>query len=200
MSNETKTVAELRETLQQLKTDLIDDDNVDYNLFGDALSALAGIGKSHLIEFKNEVYELLDFWQEDIRSEAIATLGFDTRLGVSKAEFADKAYEIWKNDPSDSVKRTALTIWSGYYIRTKDNRVLTELYKILKDDTFGIGIRTVAYIGVFDVVKEGYPASYEPFATSTKLLKSANKKEFESKVDWDAIHAIMKKYAPEALE
>jgi len=67
------------------------------------------------------------FWEPIIRGDAVATLGYKTRLFLP--EFREKAYEIFKIDKDNTVKGMALASWAGYYKNTKNKKVISDAKK-----------------------------------------------------------------------
>lgn len=197
MSVETKTIDELRDILLQVPDNLYINDKLNRKLYCDARDTIMVIGERKLYELKDLVYKMLECPDEYIREEAVSTLGYNSRLFLP--EFKDKAYELWNNDPGDEVRRRALSAWGGYYAGTGDSKVLKICYGILKSKDYEIDMRVAALDEIYEVDEEYHNAT-DRFLEKGKLLRSHVHEEFESKVDWDAIHAIMKKYAPEALD
>jgi hypothetical protein len=189
VSSNSENINELMNILRRGASDLIDDDELyDRQLFRDILNALSTVGKDQIFELKQEVYMLLDSWNENIRSAAIATLGFST--GLFLTEFEEKAYDIFINDSDIGVKRTALSAWAGYYFETADRDALITIYEILMDQNNDIRIRAQSYANLFSIAK-GHCPEYFEHATSDGLLNSKTQEEFNSKVDWKSVENIM---------
>ena len=126
---------------------------------------------------------------------AITTLGLSTRLHLP--EFKDVAYKIWLEDKDDIVKNAALRSWVSYYSNTKNAEILKKLYRILMDENYAIDHRRVAMQEIFYVAGER-PKFYDPFQDRHLYMLNSHE-EFNQKIDWDEIKAIMKKHAPDAI-
>lgn len=197
MSAKTEIIESIRKTLSNAKSGLYDAaGNADRKLFKETLSAFSLIKEYNLTILSKEVYQLLESDEPLIRQDAVATLGFTTRLHLP--EFRDKAYEIFLNDPDDSVKATALNAWTGYYFKSNNRDVLKILYNILIDNSNYASIRDIAYHGIFTTIDDLFTTSNE--ITRKNLLRYKNPEEFNQHIDWQELEAIMRKYAPEALD
>ncbi len=195
MANQTEIIKELRDVLKRVKNELYVNGIVNDDLFEQAFNAFALIKEHQLTILTKEIYDLLDHEDAIIRKEAIALLGFSTRLHVP--EFRDKAYEIFLNDQDESVKSTALRAWASYYFKSDDKRVLKILYSILLDETQHAFVRADAYVGIYTTISDLFTASNS--IKTTPLIKSKTPEQFNSHVDWQEVKNILLKYAPEVL-
>lgn len=165
------------------------------DIYGDALSAFSMIGKEKIYELAPDVYQFLNCNDKVFRETAVTTLGLSTRLHLP--EFKDMAYKIWLEDKDSIVKDSALSAWASYYDDTQDLNVLTILYKILIDENYLIKYRLSAMQCIFHVSGEK-STFYNPYK-SKHFYMARSHEEFNQKVDWDEIKAIMGKHAPNAL-
>jgi hypothetical protein len=198
MSNETENIEELRKTLILAKDTIARDDYDEnsYQIFSKTIRILGLISNNKIYDLKKEVIDLLVCNEENVRKEAVATLGYTTRLHLP--EFKEIAYQVWLSDTSSFVKRTALSAWASYFLETRSPLVLTILYSVLIDEDYNIMIRSQAYISIFTTIDLNHP-DYDRISTLGELLKCKSNEEFNGKINWNAIHKIMCQYAPEVL-
>ena len=98
------------------------------------------------------------------------------------------------------VKSTALSCWYGYYAGSKNKKVLTKLYQILKNNDIHISIRTQAHQGIFTTIHINNDVGFDRMKQFDKLLNCNTPEEFNNTVNWDAVNKLMLQYAPEALK
>ena len=158
-----------------------------------AMSILSIAGKEELYDLVPEMLELLNSWNSFFRQLSVSNLGFWLRI----PEFKDIAYEIFINDEDDSVKFSALQSWISYYVDTKNSLILEELYKVLINDNYEESIRYISLNGIFKVA-DIKPIFYD--IGTSKFMKCQTPEEFNSKVDWQEVTSLLKKYAPNALK
>ena len=184
-----------RKTLKLAKTDLYISGKLNRPLFSESISALSLIGKEKIYDLSNEVYDLLGCSDEVIRETVVTTLGLICFLHLP--EFKEKAYQVWLEDEDANVREAGLAAWSSYYAGTKNPDVLKILYKILVDESYPVDHRREAMQDIFSVSHE--PSNfYEPFKSRCFYMLKSHE-DFNQKVDWNEMKAIMKKYAPDAL-
>lgn len=196
MSEQTTNIEYLRNVLNRAKTDLYLNGKLDEELHEEIFEVFYEIKAHKLTVLANEVYALLNSNDSFIRRDAVAVLGFTTRLHMP--EFRDKAYDIFLNDPDDSVKYTALCAWTSYYLESNNNKVLKILYNILIDNNNSSSIRDQAYYGIFTTIDILFHKRMD--ITRKNLLKYKTSEEFNKHIDWQELETIMRKYAPEALD
>ncbi len=195
MQSRNNQIEELKTILKAAKTDLYIDGKLNRVLSRDLIDALAIIGKEKLHELSKEVYGLLDSPNVVARETAVTTLGLISCLHLP--DFKETAYKIWLEDKDQNVQQSALAAWASYYIRTKNPEVLKTLYKILIDESYPVDHRRTAMQDIFSVSGES-SNFYDPFKSRHFYMVSSHA-EFNQKVDWTEIKAIMKKYAPDGL-
>jgi len=195
MQSRNNQIEELRTILKLAKTDLYIGGKLNRTLSSDLIDALAFIGKERLYALSKEVYELLDSPNVVARETVVTTLGLISCLHLP--EFKETAYKFWLEDEDANVREAALSAWSSYYTDTKDPEVLKALYKILIDENYSVDHRRTAMEYIFFVSRE--PSNfYDPFKSRHFYMVSSYE-DFNQKVDWNEIKAIMKKYVPDAL-
>ena len=136
------------------------------------------------------------FWEPIIRGDAVATLGYKTRLFLP--EFREKAYEIFKTDKDNTVKGMALASWAGYYKNTKNKKVISELYDVLINNHEDNFVRLKALSNIFLVSNEPSD-SYGAWMIGSKFIDAETPEEFNRLVDWEDVHKVIRKYVPEIL-
>ncbi|HEV2524690.1 MAG TPA: HEAT repeat domain-containing protein [Gammaproteobacteria bacterium] len=195
MQSRNEEIEFFRKTLKLAKTDLYINGKLNRTLFSESISALSLIGKEKIYELSKEVSDLLDSSDEVVRETVVQTLGAST--GLSLPEFKETAYKMWLEDEDANVRESALDAWSSYYKGTRNPEVLKILYKILIDENYPVDHRCEAMQDIFYVSQE--PSNfYNPF-NSRHFYMLASHEDFNQKVDWNEMKAIMKKYAPDAL-
>ncbi len=197
MSNKTETIERLRNVLKRVKSELYVNGVSNDDLFDDAFDAFALIKEQNLIVLAKEIYDLLDHEDKIIRKEAVALLGFTTRLHVP--EFRDKAYEIFLNDPDDSVKSTALIAWVSYFFKSNNPKVLEILYAILIDNNNSFNIREMSYCGIFSTIDLLFAERVNIDLNTRHLHDGDDPEEFNKQINWEWLEDVMRQYAPEAL-
>ena len=199
MQSRTDNVKALRDILTVAKSIFCKDDNFDRKrhkeLYRDTLSSFSYIGKEKIYELSPYVNEFTKCPNTVLREAAVTTLGLSTRLHLP--EFKDIAYKIWLEDNDSIVRNAALRAWTSYYSNSQNKEVLKTLYKILLNENYSIADRRVAMQDIFYVSGET-PKFYDPFQDKHLYLLKSHE-EFNQKIDWDEIRAIMGKYAPNAL-
>lgn len=188
-------IEELRKILKSAKTDLYIDGKLNRSLSSDLIDTLAFVGKARLYELSNEVYQLLDSVNAVARETVVTTLGLISCLHLPA--FKETAYRIWLEDKDENVRQSALATWASYYEGTKNPDVLKTLYKVLVDENYPVDHRRTAMQDIFHVSRE--PSNFYNAFKSRHFYMAASHAEFNQKVDWNEIKAIMKKYAPDAL-
>ncbi len=195
MQSRNKQINELRKTLQLAKTNLYIDGKLNRPLSSDLIDALSSIGKEKIYELTKEVYELLDTPNVVARESVVTTLGLISCLHLP--EFKETAYKMWLEDADNIVKGAALRAWASYSNATRNPQTLKVLYKILVDESYPVEHRLDAMAYIFFVSQE--PSNFfNPFQSRHFHMVSSHQ-EFNQKVDWNEIKAIIKKYAPDAL-
>lgn len=199
MQSRVDDIKALTDILKLAKLTFCKDDNFDRTrhkqLYRDTLSSFSFIGKEKIYELAPDVYQFVNCENTVLREAAITTLGLSTRLHLP--EFKDISYKIWLKDKDNTVRNAALCAWASYYNDTNDPIVLTILYKILIDENYLIKYRLSAMQCMFHVSGER-SSFYNPFQSKHFYVVKSHE-EFNQKVDWEEIRAIMKKYAPDAL-
>ena len=184
-----------RKTLRLAKTALYIDGKLNRPLSSDLTDALSIIGKEKLYALSKEVYDLLGSTNVVVRETVVTTLGLICFLHLP--EFKEKAYQVWLEDEDANVRKAALAAWASYYAGTKNSGVLKILYKILVDESYPVDHRREAMEDIFSVSHE--PSNfYNPFKSRHFYMLKSHE-DFNQKVDWNEMKAIMKKYAPDAL-
>ena len=188
-------ISEMKTILQQAALITEEDESSDvlWNITSNAMYILSIAGKRQIYDLVPELYKLLDHWDPYLREPAVANLGWWLKV----PEFKERVYEIFVNDENHNVKFSALQSWTSYYADTQNSSVLEELYKILINDNYYVGVRDVALMGIFDVigVKSNF---YDPYTSD--LIRCNLPSEFNSKVEWKEVTDLLKKYAPNALK
>lgn len=198
MSNKTKNIERLRNILKRAKDEMYDKNGkLNIKLHSDISEALCEIKDNNLTVLTKEIYALLDSPSIGVKRDAIATLGFTTRLHVP--EFRDKAYEIFLNDPDDYVKSTALAAWTSYFYESNDSKVLEILYAILIDNNNSFGIREEAYHGIFTTIDLLFAERVNIDLNTRYLHDGDDPEEFNKQINWQWLEDVMRQYAPEAL-
>jgi len=197
MFNDDIVLEQLKNVLVKIKLEFLNYEVQDDELFQQALDALALIGEKKIYELKEEVYQLVNFWEPIIRGEAVATLGYKNRLYLQG--FRDEAYKIWKNDPDETVRGIALGAWTDLLRNTKNKHVIKELYSTLKNNNETGYVRLAALSGIFLVSNEPSD-SYDTWIIGSKYIDSETPEEFNSLVDWEDVHKVIRKYAPEIMQ
>lgn len=199
MSDRAQQIKALKDILITAKSIFCKNDNFDRKkykwLYRDTLDAFSYIGKEKFYELAPYVNQFIKCPNIVLKEAAIVTLGLSTRLHLP--EFKDVAYKIWLEDKDDIVKNAALRSWASYYNNTKNSEILKKLYRILMDENYAIDHRRVAMQDIFYVAGET-PKFYDPFQDRHLYMLNSHE-EFNQKIDWDEIKAIIKKYAPGAL-
>jgi hypothetical protein len=196
LSNKAETIERLRNILKRAKDEMYDQNGkLNISLHSDVSEALCEIKDNNLTILAKEIYALLDSPSIGVKRDAIATLGFTTRLHVP--EFRDKAYEIFLNDPDDSVKSTSIRAWVSYYYESDDEKVLKKLYKILIDENQSCFVRSAAYMGIHTTIKDLFNSRTS--LDTDPLISSETPEEFNKQINWPWLEDVMRQYAPEAL-
>ena len=186
-------ITEMKEILQQAITLKDEDNKFNRIITSNTMKILSIAGKEELYDLVPEMFELLNSWNSFFRQLSVSNLGFWLRI----SEFKDMAYEIFINDQDDSVQFSALLSWTAYYANTRDSIVLEQLYKILINDNYDESIKSVSLDGIFEVI--GIKPKFYDIGTS-KFMRCQTPEEFNSKVDWQEVTYLLKKYAPNALK
>jgi hypothetical protein len=167
-------VAELRKSLMSKDIDVLYD-------------ALVDIGKGQVRDLESEVWKFLDHDDNGLRNQAVMTLG--VRLAVP--EFRDRALKMWKTDPDDSVRCSALASWAGYYQRSNDREVIAALNEVLRNESENVIVRTEALRGLFEVT--GPPDRHVNFDAMYEL---GNESKFDKLVPWHEVDAMVGGWPP----
>lgn len=170
-----------------------DDDGYfsDLDFHGAVGDALIDVGKEKYFELKDEIYPYLNDIYPPFREDAVNTLGW---RGFELPTFKDKLHEIWLNDPDKDVKAAALANWAGYYVNSKNPKVLKELYDIFISEEEPIKIRKKALVSLINVAGL-CPDGYEQRRIFFNI-KAETHEEFNQEVNWDLVNHIMKSHVP----
>jgi hypothetical protein len=153
-------------------------------------SFMVEIYKKGLRDYQEYLWPFLNCASEMLREQAILTLG-----RVAPLEFREVAYKIW-NDPNreELEKSYALGVWYDYFKNTENPQVIEILYKLLTQYTRDILLRKTSLRGIF-YVSNTWRDSKEKSDTSLLNIRSHN--ELNRAIDWERIHSLMQRYAPQ---
>ena len=188
----------LPQGLQGAETDYMGEKgNFHPEWFDNADSIMSRAGKEELYELIPDIFKMLNCKDGLLRGQAIITLSFDTRLQSPEAK--DIAYKMWLEDEDEDVRERALRAWTAFYTKTKDPKVLKELYLIIMSKKYSVAHKFEALSAIFDITRE--PSKfYDPYSQKFCNYPKKTHEEFEQLVDWEEIKSILKKYAPNALK
>ncbi len=183
----------LKNTLIDLKSTPRDDSGcpTDMKHCEQIFDAMMDVGNMGLQSLRGEISAYLTDPCAAFREEAIKSLIF-----LHDEEFIkNQAYQFWLNDPSDDVKCAALTAWGTGYEKTKNAKVLQELYAILKSDHYSNIIRTCAFTQILQVA-EAPDKPLKQLSEAIELRDLEGSDTFNKAVDWNRIDKIISELAP----
>lgn len=161
----------------------------DLRLKDRLVTAIGNVGLARLEEFKHHLYFYLNDPSPYIRGYAIESLGYSD--GFFDPEFKDRAYQIWKTDPDEIVRATALVAWVEYHVGTQDPKALKILYDILTSKKYSVMVRKNALCSLLEV-----SGMYLEDITKIMVMGSLTPHQFEKAVEWDKVNHIMDAYVP----
>ena len=165
-------------------------------LSSNTIGILSMCGKAGLTDLIPELWSLTEHWNEYFREDAVSTLS----CRFSVPEFKEKCHQIFLEDESETVRFRALGGWISYYYDTQDPNILEEMYKILISDYYDNSTKKRALRGMFNIVGARPPCDIYSNNMDWREEISETQEEFNARIPWEEVTALLKKYAPRALK
>lgn len=156
---------------------------------GDVYGALVGIQKHNCITLLDEVKDLIDHPEPDIRQATARTLA---KLDPGE-EYKTLVEDVWQNDESDLVRSNALSAWALSYFENGSegaSTVVRTCYSLLKDRDAGRYTREAAYSAI--LWSSGYLGQLpreDRFGVNTDISSNV-----DENIDWGLVNSVTKNF------